>query len=157
MLGAKGETANGGGRIAYILRSYPRLSQTFILDEILALERLGLAIDLFALTRAHEPFVHERVAEVRAPVRYLDTQRSRFATLADHLIVAGSSPRRYLGTIAYVACRSDLSEGYATLSRFACFDHAVRFAASLRREGVGGERPVCRVHSHFAHDPTLIA
>src|SRR5213594_3952260 len=60
MLGAKGETANGGGRIAYILRSYPRLSQTFILDEILALERLGLAIDLFALTRADDPFVHER-------------------------------------------------------------------------------------------------
>ena len=37
-------------RVGYILRSYPRLSQTFILNEILALEQLGLRLHIFAIT-----------------------------------------------------------------------------------------------------------
>jgi len=44
-------------RIAYILRSYPRLSQTFIVNEILSLEQLGLNLHLFAITNPHEPIV----------------------------------------------------------------------------------------------------
>ena len=150
-------TANGSSRIAYVLRSYPRLSQTFIVNEIVALERLGLTIDVFASTKAHDPLVHESVAQVRAPVCYLDARRSGPAALADHLRVAASSPRRYVATLAYVLRRRDLDEGYVTRSRFACFDQAVRLAAILRRRGADSGRAVRRVHSHFAHDPTLIA
>jgi len=36
--------------VAYILRSYPRLSQTFVLNEIRALERLGVSLRVFAIT-----------------------------------------------------------------------------------------------------------
>ena len=41
--------------VAYIVRSYPRLSQTFILNEVLALERLGWDIQIFAITDPREP------------------------------------------------------------------------------------------------------
>ena len=44
-------------QIGYILRSYPRLSQTFILNEILALEQLGLQLHLFPITNPREPVV----------------------------------------------------------------------------------------------------
>src|SRR4051812_4803436 len=73
-------------RIAYILRSYPRLSQTFIVNEILALEQLGLNLHLFAITNPHEPIVQEYVAQVRAPVEYLEdaAKRARAAVLAEH-------------------------------------------------------------------------
>ena len=64
-------------RIAYILRSYPRLSQTFIVNEILSLEQLGLNIHLFAITNPHEPIVQEYVAQVRAPLEYLEHAAKR--------------------------------------------------------------------------------
>ena len=37
--------------VAYLVRSWPRLTQTFVLDEVLAMERLGLRVRIFALAR----------------------------------------------------------------------------------------------------------
>src|SRR5690242_19798761 len=73
--------------IGYILRSYPRLSQTFIVNEVWALEQLGLKLHIFAITDPREPIVQPQVAAVRAPVDYLDaaTRRSKAAVLAEHL------------------------------------------------------------------------
>ena len=59
-------------QIGYLLRSYPRLSQTFILNEILALEKIGVSIQIFALTDPHEKVVQMQVDQVQAPVHYLD-------------------------------------------------------------------------------------
>ena len=74
-------------RIAYILRSYPRLSQTFIVNEILALEQLGLNIHLFAITNPHEPIVQSQAALVHAPVEYLEhaAKREHATILAEHI------------------------------------------------------------------------
>jgi glycosyltransferase involved in cell wall biosynthesis len=144
-------------RVVYILRSYPRLSQTFILNEILALERLGVRVQIFPITNPREALVQHDVAKVRAPAHYLETalERSRPAIILEHLLVAASGPRRYLSTLAYVLRRRDLATGYAAASPFACFIEAVYLARFLRRERTGARST--RVHSHFAHDPTLIA
>ena len=58
-------------RVAFVLKGYPRLSETFIAQEIAALERRGLQITIVSLrhpTDARRHAVHE---EVRAPVLYL--------------------------------------------------------------------------------------
>src|SRR5207248_6210962 len=49
--------------------------------------------------------------------------------------------------------RRDLDTGYRTGSRFQAFAQAVYLARTLLADG--GER--LHLHSHFAHDPTLIA
>jgi hypothetical protein len=59
-------------QIGYLLRSYPRLSQTFILNEILALEKIGVSIQIYALTNPYEEVVQRQVDQVHAPIRYLD-------------------------------------------------------------------------------------
>src|SRR6266481_3104649 len=60
-----------GRRVAFILKGYPRLSETFIAQEIQALEQQGLDIHIVSLRhptdRARHP-VHE---QIRAPVLYL--------------------------------------------------------------------------------------
>jgi glycosyltransferase involved in cell wall biosynthesis len=152
------EPGTEGSRVVYILRSFPRLSQTFILNELLALERLGLRLQVFPITNPREALVQHKVAEVRAPTRYLETavRRSRWAIVREHLLVASRAPRRYLSTLAFVLRRRDLAAGYATASRFTCFVEAVYLARILGRERSNGGPPT-RVHSHFAHDPTLIA
>jgi glycosyltransferase involved in cell wall biosynthesis len=143
--------------VVYIVRSYPRLSQTFILNEILALERLGVRLEIVAMTNPHEPIVQPGVADVRAPTHYLEAWRQSGVRAAafEHLRLALTSPRRYLHAAAYVLRRRDLDAGYSTASRFACLDAAVRLAARIRSDDA--RVAVDHVHSHFAHDPTLIA
>jgi glycosyltransferase involved in cell wall biosynthesis len=145
-------------KVAYILRSYPRLSQTFVLNEILALERLGVQMQIFSITDPREPVMQDEVCRVRAPIQYLGPLGGRRfpAVLREHLRVAATSPTRYLTTLLYVLRRTDLDTGYVTVSRRTCFMYAVHLADVLGgAPGDGG--PVTHVHSHFAHDPTLIA
>src|SRR2546427_10911072 len=56
--------------IGYILKRYPRLSETFILNEMRALERLGMRLHVFSLMREEGALAHPTVAELRAPVTY---------------------------------------------------------------------------------------
>lgn len=145
-------------RIGYIIRSYPRLSQTFIVNEILALEQLGLNLHLFAITNPREPIVQAQVAQVRAPLAYLEAaaRRDRLAILAEHLRVALMTPGRYLQTLRYVMRRKDLDDGYTTATRYECFVYAVYLARLLDRERRAGGA-ITHLHAHFAHDPALIA
>src|SRR5919197_4495452 len=130
-------------RVVYIVRSFPRLSQTFILNEVLALERLGWRLQIFAITNPRETLVQDGVAELRAQTRYLDTalRRSWIALLGEHLLVAAAAPGRYLRTLAFVLRRRDLAAGYATASRITCFIEAVYLTRILGREGQNGDAP----------------
>jgi hypothetical protein len=80
-----------------ILRRFPRLSETFILNEIRGLERLGLELRIVSLLPPEECFVHAALAEVKAPVVYFPTKfLRRIATiLRAHVEVFRASPRRY--------------------------------------------------------------
>ena len=62
---------SGVGRVAFVLKGYPRLSETFIAQEIAALERLGLPILIVSLRHPTDSQVHPIHAEIKAPVVYL--------------------------------------------------------------------------------------
>jgi glycosyltransferase involved in cell wall biosynthesis len=137
--------------IGYILRSFPRLSQTFILSEVLALEEQGVPLRLFPAIDPLEPVVQPQVAEVRAPVRYL-ADADDGALQGAHAWLARHAPGRYAAARDYVQRRADLDEGYTAASRFACFDQAVMLVEQLHLAGDVGH-----LHAHFAHDPALVA
>jgi colanic acid/amylovoran biosynthesis glycosyltransferase len=58
-------------RIAVVVKGYPRLSETFIAQEILGLERRGLPLLIASLRHPTDPTVHELHRQVAAPVIYL--------------------------------------------------------------------------------------
>jgi len=58
-------------KIAFVLKGYPRLSETFIAQEILALEQRGLEIALYSLRFPTDPATHEINDRIKAPVAYL--------------------------------------------------------------------------------------
>ena len=62
-------------RVMYLTRSWPRLSQTFIVNEVLALERLGVELDIWAMAASGEPVRQPQVEQVRAPVSFPTTRR----------------------------------------------------------------------------------
>ena len=69
-----GNRMNGpraAGVIAVILKGYPRLSETFITQELHALEQRGLSLALYSLRHSTDREAHPIHAEIRAPVVYL--------------------------------------------------------------------------------------
>lgn len=57
--------------VAVIVKGYPRLSETFITQELLALEKSGLAFQIYALRRPHDLYQHPMHDDIHAPCIYL--------------------------------------------------------------------------------------
>jgi len=58
-------------RIAVVVKGYPRLSETFIAQEMLGLERRGIGILIVALRKPYDPYIHELHRQISADVLYL--------------------------------------------------------------------------------------
>jgi glycosyltransferase involved in cell wall biosynthesis len=58
-------------RVAIVVKGYPRLSETFIAQELLGLERRGVPLEIWSLRHPTEAAVHPMHREIAAPVAYL--------------------------------------------------------------------------------------
>ena len=68
-------------RVGYVVKRYPRYSETFIVNEILQHEEAGLPIEIFALRPVLETHFQDVLAAVRAPVTYIPDRVSKAASL----------------------------------------------------------------------------
>jgi glycosyltransferase involved in cell wall biosynthesis len=68
---APAPAASAHRRVAVVVKGYPRLSETFIAQEILGLERRGLALTIVSLRHPTDPASHQVHGDIRAPVLYL--------------------------------------------------------------------------------------
>ncbi len=59
------------GTLAVVLKGYPRLSETFIAQELKALEDRGLKLRIYSLRHPYDATSHPIHAEIKAPVTYL--------------------------------------------------------------------------------------
>ena len=57
--------------IGYVVKRYPRFSETFIVNEILAHERAGVPVQIFAVRRVNESSFQSILGQVRSPVQYI--------------------------------------------------------------------------------------
>ncbi len=58
-------------KIGYVLRKFPKLSETFILNELLALEARGAYVHIFSLLPPREPRFHADLAKLKASITYV--------------------------------------------------------------------------------------
>jgi len=58
-------------KVAVILKGYPRLSETFIAQELLALEKAGINLIIYSLRQPTDRDVHPIHSMIQAPVKYL--------------------------------------------------------------------------------------
>ena len=122
--------------VLYVLKRFPRLSETFVLHEILRLEAVGERVLVDALLEPEDEPRHPELDALRAEVRYVDRRpRLRQApVLRVHARVAMRAPVRWVAR-AVEAKRH---------GRFRRFVQAGLVADRIRREGVE------HVHAHFA-------
>ncbi len=59
-------------KIGYVVKMFPRLSETFILNEILELERNGVEVTIFSIKKPNEGRFHSQLSSLKAKVIYLD-------------------------------------------------------------------------------------
>ncbi len=134
-------------RVGFVLKGYPRLSETFIAQEIAALERRGLDILIVSLRQPTEVRRHRLHDAIRAAVLYLP----------EYLL---HEPLRVLRawwqvrkTAGYAAARRlwlrDLARD-RTANRIRRFGQALVLAAELPAD-------VQRLHAHFLHTPASVA
>lgn len=77
MSAAAGTVRRQEGMVGYVVKRYPRYSETFIVTEILAHERAGLPLEVFSLRPCNDTHFQDIIAAVRSPVTQLPAERIR--------------------------------------------------------------------------------
>jgi glycosyltransferase involved in cell wall biosynthesis len=137
--------------LGMILKGYPRISETFISNEILLLERLGFAVHIFSMRPGREGFTHRSVSEIRARVDYLPETflRNAHRLIFHNLCLAIRRPRRYAAGLELACRRFRRTRNPATLR------HLLQ-AGTLVNHFLPGTG-VVHLHAHFAHSPSSVA
>lgn len=134
------------GRVAVILKGYPRLSETFIAQEIAALEQRGLEVLIVSLRFPTDDRTHPVHAQIRAPRLYLPEYLYREPL---RVLRAWWRVRRWR---AYPQARStwlrDLLRD-PTPNRGRRFGQALVVASELPAD-------VAHLHVHFLHTPASV-
>lgn len=135
------------GRIVFLLKGYPRLSETFIAQEILALEKRGIALEIWSLRFPTDKYRHPVHGEIKARVTYLP----------EYLY---QEPGRVLRAVMRCAGKRGfgraLWQWVKDLVRDPTPNRGRRFgqACVLLAEMPGD---VVRLHAHFLHTPASVA
>src|SRR6266516_2104501 len=135
------------GRVAFVLKGYPRLSETFIAQEIRALEERGLDIQIVSLRHPTDRARHPVHGQIRAPVLYLP----EYLKDEPRRVLEGWRRARLLP--GYAAARrawlADLARD-PTPNRIRRFGQALVLAAELAPD-------IAHLHAHFLHTPASVA
>lgn len=130
-------------RIAIVLKGYPRLSETFIAQEILGLERAGLDLALVALRRPTDTKRHPVHEEIKAPVLYLPEYLHEEPIRVLKGLIKGLVRPGFWKALAATA--RDFTRD-PTRNRIRRFGQALVLAAELPQR-------VGWLHAHFIHTP----
>jgi colanic acid/amylovoran biosynthesis glycosyltransferase len=144
-----GASSNGAPlRVAYIMSRFPRLTETFILYEMLALEAQGICVEIYPLIREKAAVVHPEAQALVERAHY--TPFFSLPILRANLRRLGRQPRAYLGVLRDVV-RATWGSRRFFLRSLLLFPKAVFLAGEMTRAGVH------HVHAHFASHPAAVA
>lgn len=134
-------------RLGFVLKGYPRLSETFIAQEIANLEARGFLIDIVSLRHPTDKATHPVHSIIKAPVSYLpeylhDEPGRVLRAWQKARLLPGYAKARAVFT-------RDLSRD-ATRNRVRRFGQAMVLAVEAPKE-------VTHFHAHFLHTPASVA
>lgn len=127
-------------RVGYVLKRYPRYSETFIVNEILAHEAAGLEVEIFALRHPNDTHFQDSISRVRAPVTYLAAPELKASKLWSALRKVAKQHDDF-STVLEKAWTEDSTEVYQ--------------AAALAK--IVRERGIKHLHAHFATSAAGVA
>ncbi len=134
---------------AYIVKAWPRLSETFILNEIISLEQRGVPIHIFSVREPDKGPSHKKVTQVRAKVTHLALRPHWKQAAAANLRLLWRQPGRYLRVLFQAIT--------GRASRFHRFGPPWHFFEAAYLVDILSRSPADHLHAHFASTPTRVA
>lgn len=128
------------GPVGYVLKRYPRFSETFVVNEILAHEAAGLEIDIFALRPTVDTHFQHAIADVRASVTYLNSNTQRASHLWEE--ISGFAQRN--------------PKIWSILPRLSSYD-AMDICQGIQLARQVLSRGIEHLHAHFATSASSVA
>ena len=135
-------------RVAYLMSRFPKLSETFVLYEILALEESGVEVQVYPLLRHREAVIHPEAQRLMGRVRYQPFLSG--SILRANLRALLTRPGPYVRTV-WGALRGTVRSRNFFFGALGILPKTVRAALQMEAEGVR------HVHAHFATHPALAA
>ena len=135
-------------RIAYLTSRFPKLTETFVLYEIIQLQKSGVDVSVFPLQRERTQVVHDEVAEVMPSVRFTPLLSRIF--IAAHLHFLVRQPKQYV-QVFWTLLRANWGSRRFFWGAMAFFPKAVYIAREMKR------KQISHVHAHFASHPAAVA
>jgi glycosyltransferase involved in cell wall biosynthesis len=133
-----------GLKVAYIMSRFPKLTETFILYEMLAMRQQGIQVEVYPLLREREEVMHPEA------MQFVDVAHFQpfisLPILQANLHFLWKKPFIYLKTLWDVLCANWGSFNFLT-GVVGIFPKAVLFAYQMRADEVQ------HVHAHFASHP----
>ena len=137
--------------LGMILKGYPRISETFISNEIKLLEEQGFTIHIFSMRKPRETFSHKSVKSIHAQVTYLPEYLSLgFPRLLwNTLLCALLHTSTFCKTFKFFLSRfSGTAKVHTWIKHFM---QACVVANTVQAKNI------THLHSHFVHTPTSVA
>jgi colanic acid/amylovoran biosynthesis glycosyltransferase len=133
-------------RIGYVVKMFPRISETFILNEMLELEKRGVKIVVFSARKPNEGRFHPQLSKLKAKVLYLeDLEPKKWAT--------------WLGNV-WPSLSTRRDEFWKLTEKTLAGEDQSRMDLVLHSAWVGAmamELNLSRLHAHFASLPSTVA
>lgn len=126
--------------VGYVVKRYPRFSETFVVTEILAHEAAGAEVSVFSLRPPVDSHFQDALSRVRAPVTYLCAEGLKAVDLWEAIQEAGR----------------ELPGFFADLEAARGWPASVVYQAALLARAARG-RGLQHLHAHFATEATAVA
>ncbi len=135
-------------KVAYIMSRFPKITETFVLYEMIAVEKAGIQVEVYPLLREQTSVMHpEAVAYV---------ERAHFQSfvswpiLLAHLYYLLRKPRAYGGAL-WTLLRATWGSRRFFIGGLGIFPKAVYFARQM------SDTDITHIHAHFASHPAAAA
>ncbi|WFS62769.1 glycosyltransferase [Pseudodesulfovibrio thermohalotolerans] len=139
--------------LGMVLKGYPRISETFISNEIRLLEEMGFKIHIYSMRAPRENFSHESIKQIKAGVTYLPSSMIwGLPTLLYHNIrLFLRMPKRYRECLGLMKKRFRLAPKKHTWVK-----HMLQAGYIMQKSVIDDGVDLAHLHGHFAHTPTTV-
>lgn len=135
-------------KVAYIMSRFPKITETFVMYEILEHQKRGVVVEIYPLIREHQNVAHPDAARLVASAHYMSFLSP--AIIAANLHYLLRSPGRYFGVIQE-ALRGTFGSPKFFLGALIFLPKSAAFARDIERAGI------THIHAHFATHAALSA
>lgn len=135
-------------KLAYMMSRFPKITETFILREMVEMRRLGITVGVYPLQRERTKVVHPETSSFMEHACFTPWISCSIAFANMQSMI--QHPVRYVSTFASLL-RANWGSGRYLIAAVLFFPKTVFLGEQMKRDGIQ------HVHAHFASHPAMAA